>query len=213
LSRGLNFSVAYTNSKTLQRVNFANPQDAEPQKVVAAWDIPQSLQLNGVYELPFGPGKPLAASAPSAIGRIVGGWQISGITRIQEGFPMNFPANAASTGASPRISNRSLDRWFNTCTQLADNTTRNCLGSETPVWTIRQPFTFQTWSTRLSSVRLPPIRNLDVSVMKYNRIGERFNIIFRTDFLNATNTPQFFGGPETNVNNPNFGHIAGVIDQ
>ena len=100
-----------------------------------------------------------------------------------------------------------------TCTQLADNTTRNCLGSETPVWTIRQPFTFQTWSTRLSSVRLPPIRNLDVSVMKNNRIGERFNLIFRTDFLNATNTPQFFGGPETNVTSANFGHIAGVIDQ
>ena len=62
LSKGLNFSASYTNSKTLQRVNFANPQDAQLQKVVAAWDIPQSLQLNGVYELPFGQGKPFLES-------------------------------------------------------------------------------------------------------------------------------------------------------
>ena len=37
--------------------------------------------------------------------------------------------------------------------------------------------------------------------------------MFRVDFLNATNTPQFFSGPITDVNHGNFGRIAGAMDQ
>jgi hypothetical protein len=62
-------------------------------------------------------------------------------------------------------------------------------------------------------VRLPPIRNLDASVIKNNYIHERFDLLFRVDFINATNTPQFFSGPVTDVNNGNFGRISGAMDQ
>jgi hypothetical protein len=213
LSNGLNFSVAYTNSKTLDRTNYANAQDTALEKVVAVWDIPQNLQINGLYELPFGEGKKFGASAPAAVRRIIGGWEVSAISRLQAGQPMNFPTNAAATGADPRLSSRNLDRWFNTCTLLPTGATRGCIGNETPVWTIRQPFTFQTWSTRLASVRKPRIDNLDVSVMKNNPITERINLLFRVDFLNATNTPQFFNGPITDANSGNFGRIAGAMDQ
>ncbi|HYM10245.1 MAG TPA: TonB-dependent receptor, partial [Bryobacterales bacterium] len=211
LSKGLNFSLAYTNSKTIDQTSYANAQDTRLEKVVASWDIPQNIQINGVYELPFGPGKSFGASAPAVVRRLIGGWQVSAITRLQEGFPMNIPSGAVPTGASPRLSNRTPDRWFNTCTLLPNGSTRGCLSGEQPVWTIRQPFQLQTWSSRLSSVRLMGIRNLDASVIKNNKIGERFNVLFRCDFLNATNTPQFFNGPVTDVNSGNFGHIAGAV--
>ncbi len=183
--------------------------------MIAPWDIPQNLQLNGVYELPLGPGKPYGSTAPAVVRRLISGWEISAISRIQEGMPMAFPApfNAVPTGVSPRLSNRTLDRWFNTCTLLPNGTTRGCLSGEQPVWTIRQPFQLQTWSSRLSSIRLPPIRNLDASLIKNNRIGERYNVLVRCDFLNAANTPQFFNGPVAEVNNPNFGRIAGAVTQ
>ena len=171
------------------------------------------MQLNGVYELPFGRGKPFGADTPAVVRRLIGGWEVSGIARIQEGMPMNFPANAIPTGKDPRVSNRNLDRWFNTCTLLANGTTRGCLSGEDPVWISRPQFVLQTWSSRLASVRKPAIRNLDVSVIKNNRISERYNLIFRTDFLNATNTPQFFNGPVTDANSGNFGRIAGAMDQ
>jgi hypothetical protein len=61
--------------------------------------------------------------------------------------------------------------------------------------------------------RLLPIRNLDASVIKSNYIHERFDLLFRVDFINATNTPQFFSGPVTDVNNGNFGRISGAMDQ
>jgi hypothetical protein len=213
LSRGLNFSVAYTNSKTIEKASYANAQDSELEKLIAAWDVPQSLQINGVYELPFGKGKPFGANAHPVVRRLIGGWEVSGIARMQGGMPLAFPANAVPTGADPRLADRSLDRWFNTCTLLAGGATRGCVGGEQPVWTIRQAFVLQTWSSRLASVRRPAVGNLDASVIKNNRIAERFNLIFRVDWLNATNTPQFFPGPITDANSGNFGRIAGAMDQ
>src|SRR6185312_3568331 len=62
LSYGLNFSVAYTISKQIDQANYANPQNTRLEKVIASWDIPQNLQINMVYELPFGTGKPLGAN-------------------------------------------------------------------------------------------------------------------------------------------------------
>src|SRR5262249_9911719 len=72
-SRGLNFSAAYTNSKTIEHNSYANAQDAHPEKVISSWDIPQNLQLNGVYELPFGRAKPFFSDAPAPVRRLVGG--------------------------------------------------------------------------------------------------------------------------------------------
>lgn len=213
LAHGVNLSASYTNSKTIQRVNYANAQDTQLEKVLAPWDIPQNLQLNGVYELPFGAGKKFGANAPKWARGVLGGWQVSAIARLQEGMPMNFPSNATPTGADPRLANRSLDRWFDTCTLLPNGSSRGCVNGESPVWQIRQPFTLQTWSTRLGSVRVPGVRNLDVSVMKHTKIGERVDVLFRTDFLNATNTPQFFSGPVVDVNSANFGRISGAMDQ
>ena len=37
--------------------------------------------------------------------------------------------------------------------------------------------------------------------------------MFRVDFLNATNSPQFFGGPVVDINSANFGRISGTADQ
>jgi hypothetical protein len=213
LSFGLNLSVAYTVQKQMDRVNFANPQDTQLEKVIASWDVPRNLGINGVYELPFGKGKPFGASAPGPLRWLIGGWEVSAIARVYQGMPMNFPANAAPTGLNPSISDPNLSQWFNTCTQLTPTTTRGCQAGQQPAWTIRQPFTLQQWSSRLSSVRLPPIRNLDASVIKNNYIHERFDLLFRVDFINATNTPQFFSGPVTDVNNGNFGRISGAMDQ
>lgn len=213
LSFGLNFSVAYTYSKQIDQVNFANPQDTQLEKVVAPWDIRQNMQINMVYSLPFGKGKRLGANWISPVRAVVSGWTVSSLTRLQQGMPMNFPTNAAPTGLNPALDSPNLTQWFNTCTLLADGTTRGCVGNQQPAWTIRQPFTLQQWSTRLNSVRLPGIHNSDISVMKHNNITERLDLIFRADFINAFNSPQFFSGPITDVNNGNFGRISGASDQ
>lgn len=213
LSYGLNFSVAYTYSKQIDQANFANPQDTRLEKVIAAWDIPQSLQINMVYDLPFGTGKKFGAGLPAPVRQVISGWSFSSLTRLNQGMPMNFPTNAAATGLNPALSDPNYTQWFNTCTLLANGTTRGCIGNQQPAWTIRQPYTLQTWSSRLASVRVPGIHNSDISVMKHNQITERIDLIFRADFINAFNSPQFFSGPVVDVNSPNFGRISGAMDQ
>ena len=214
LSSGLNISVAYTYSKTMDMASFRNAQDTQLEKVVALWDIPRSIQINGLYELPVGQGKPYLASAPVLLRHLISGWEISGIARLQSGMPLNLsPYDAVPTGNSPVYAGQNLGRWFNTCTLLASGATQNCLPGEQPAWTIRAPSVLQTWSSLITSVRNPRIDNLDLSLLKHERIGERIDLIVRCDFLNATNTPQFFNGPVMDVNNPNFGRIAGAMDQ
>ncbi len=213
LAKGVTANLSYTYSKTIERVNYRNAQDSVLEKVVTAWDVPQSLQLNGVYALPFGTGRRFAASAPAVVKHLISGWEVSGIARLQSGLPMNFPGGAIPTGVSPKYDGQNLDRYFNTCTQLANGTTRGCLGNETPVWSIRPAFTLQTWSSRITSVRVPGIRNLDLAIMKRTAITERVTLTFRAEFMNATNTPQFFNGPIQDVNSGNFGRISGALDQ
>jgi hypothetical protein len=213
LSYGLSFSAAYTISKQIDQTNFANPQDVRLERVIAAWDIPQNLQINFLYQLPFGTGKPWGANLAKPLKYAVSGWEFSTLTRLQEGMPMSFPSGAAPTGINPALPNPSYTRWFNTCTQLANGSLQNCQPNDQVAWTIRQPNTLQLWSSRLSSVRLPGIHNVDISVIKHNRIGERFDLLFRTDFINAFNSPQFFSGPVTTVTSGNFGRISGAMDQ
>jgi hypothetical protein len=213
LSHGLNFSVSYTYSKQMDQVNYDNPTDTRLEKVVAAWDVPQTLQINMVYELPFGTGKALGAKLPSPVRYAVSGWTISSLTRLQQGMPMSFPSNAVPTGLNPTVSDPNYTRWFNTCTLLLSGATTGCVGSDQPVWMIRQAYSLQTWSSRLSSVRLPGIHNSDISVMKHNRLSERLDLIFRADLINAFNSPQFFNGPTTDATSGNFGKISGASDQ
>jgi hypothetical protein len=213
LSYGLNFNVSYTISKQIDQTGFANPQDVRLERVIAAWDIPQNLQVNFLYELPFGAGKPFGSSLPGPARWAVSGWQFSTLVRLQEGMPMNFPSGAAPTGINPALANPSLTEWFNTCTLLANGTTQNCHPGEQPAWTIRQANTLQLWSSRLASVRIPGIHNVDISVIKRNHLTERFDLMFRADFINAFNSPQFFNGPVTTVTSGNFGRISGAMDQ
>ena len=209
----MNFNVSYTISKQIDQTNFANPQDVSLERVIASWDIPQNLQINFLYELPFGSGKPMGANLPRPARWAISGWQVSTLTRLQKGMPLPFPSGAAPTGLSPALPSPSYTEWFNTCTQLASGATQNCHPGEQPAWTIRQANTLQMWSSRLASVRMPGVHNIDISVIKRNHLTERFDLIFRTDFINGFNSPQFFSGPVTTVTSGNFGRISGAMDQ
>ncbi len=60
-------------------------------------DIPESLVLNYVYDLPVGRGKRLGSSMNRIEDAVVGGWQVSGITTYQSGFPMAIGAGGNSS--------------------------------------------------------------------------------------------------------------------
>src|SRR4029450_11231539 len=83
-------------------------------------DVANRLVISGIYELPFGKGKPYLNSG-SVVNRIDGCWQLNAIATIQGGLPLvirganNQLANRPnSTGASAKLDNRTPERWFDT---------------------------------------------------------------------------------------------------
>jgi hypothetical protein len=48
------------------------------------------IKINGLYELPFGPGKPWAGNSHGLVSRLVGGWQIGAIFTYFTGAPLTL---------------------------------------------------------------------------------------------------------------------------
>ena len=79
-------------SGTLNAWNF------NQDRASANFDIRHSWVNSGIYELPFGKGKPLANSLGALPNLLVGGWQIDGIVSVQTGCRSPW---ASSRGCSP----------------------------------------------------------------------------------------------------------------
>ncbi|MGH9440456.1 MAG: hypothetical protein ACRD22_21995, partial [Terriglobia bacterium] len=207
LSIGLDFSAAYTWSKNMDDYRFLNPTDPAPSWNIDPDDVPQQFKLSAVWYLPAGPGKRFASSSNPVLGRVIGGWSVSGQLRLEDGRPMQFPSGVAPTGNKETIANQSLNRWFNTCTQTPAGLS-NCQSGEQPAWETLQPFQLVTWSPYLNGIRQPGVHNLDLSVAKTTTIKERYALKFRADFINATNSLQWYENPDISATSGTFGRYA-----
>ncbi|MCL4853833.1 MAG: hypothetical protein KJZ78_20945, partial [Bryobacteraceae bacterium] len=57
-----------------------------------------------------------------------------------------------------------------------------------------------------NTMRGPGVVNLDLSLFRKFRLTEKFNLQFRAESFNLTNTPHF-ANPNANANSSNFGMI------
>lgn len=132
MSQGLQFNVNYTYSTSFDLASDAESVgewSALSGNVVNPWmgnqlsgasDFDLRHQVNGqwVWSLPFGEGRQMASHISKGLDAVIGGWQLSGITRWSSGFPVSastcfcFPTNWQLTGladASTRISGGHFD--------------------------------------------------------------------------------------------------------
>ena len=79
---------------------------AAPQNPFADWDLewahsgretPHNFSLNGIWELPFGPGKKWV-NGDGAAGKILGGWQLNNIFIARSGLPYTVALGATRSG-------------------------------------------------------------------------------------------------------------------
>jgi hypothetical protein len=92
---GLMITNSYTLSRSWDYVN-ENTSIGTPIDFALSWsrsnfDRLHSYTLSSIYELPFGPRKRWMTD--SMAGRIVGGWQISGLFIAQSGTPLTITGN------------------------------------------------------------------------------------------------------------------------
>jgi hypothetical protein len=74
----------------------------------ADFDRRHVLTVTGIYELPFGQGKPFLSSAHGILQSIVGGWSIQGFNSLQSGEPFSVTSGAKTSNFSAASSRAAL---------------------------------------------------------------------------------------------------------
>jgi hypothetical protein len=225
---GLYMLVSYTNSKLISDASdntqqlggswnatqgVISPYEKVRARTLSSDDVPQVLSAAFVYDLPFGRGKKYANQG-GAVNGLVGGWQLAPILHWSTGTPMWFRSGACEVVPQFR-QNCLLGLVKGQNPFLQDPNSYN--PSKGPLLnaaafeplTAFQPagacpgctgvFGYTGIGPRISNLRGPNAKDVDFSITKNTRIGERVNFQLRFGFFNAFNQHYFFNA--TNVNN------------
>ncbi|HVU46780.1 MAG TPA: TonB-dependent receptor [Terracidiphilus sp.] len=106
-SGDLNLTAVYTWAKSLDDKSaaagvgatgagyqgFMNNQNPQLDYGPSDFNVSQRFVASYIYQLPVGRGKKVLGSVNRAADAIVGGWQLSGITTFQTGFPFSVTAS------------------------------------------------------------------------------------------------------------------------
>jgi len=100
-----NASTATFRAREDQSGTVRDPRNRNLQKGVLGFHRTHSFNSHGVWSLPFGPGRLLGSGAPSALARIIEGWQISTIFSWVSGTPISVTAGTLQTIAANDVAN------------------------------------------------------------------------------------------------------------
>jgi hypothetical protein len=214
-SRGMSFVGGYTFGKSIDTASGLNgtsqPQDnynLRAERGLSDFDIRQRFVLSGNWELPFGPGRRWMRAGAAA--RLFGHWDLSNILTLQSGQPLTATLATALSGtdsngtdrpdliANPDLpaGQRTPSRWINTDALVAPPIFYDNLG----------PYSIPGNEGR-NVITGPGLASWDMSLQRQARLSERLNLVFRSDFFNLTNHPNF-DRPGLIYGTSNFGNIS-----
>lgn len=212
MGQGFTFLASYGLGKTLEQTNFLNSQDfnfANPdssrleKRSANQIDLPQKFTIAGVWDMPFGKGRPFGGNWSAPVNFIAGGWAVNANITYQSGWAVDYPNAAQTVAGSAKLDSgqQTLDKWFDTSKWINPAT-----GRLTPAL---PAFTLRTFPTLFSDVRVPGYQNWDISASKYFPIYEKIRAQFRFEMVNAFNRPWYTGliGGGNDVTNANFGRL------
>ncbi|HEU4389139.1 MAG TPA: carboxypeptidase-like regulatory domain-containing protein [Blastocatellia bacterium] len=212
---GYTLNVSYTWSKLLEQTSFLNESDTVYEKRLSDSDIRHRFVVSGIFELPFGRGRKLGNDWHPALDAVVGGWTFSAIYQAQTGRPLTL-GNVAFFGdlrtLNADIKGETANRVFDTSGFYFTDAPVQTNGVVDPAKQradrrIQLANNIRTLPSRLPWFLGQGLNLWDISAVKNFRITETVRIQLHTDFLNATNHPEF-NNPELNPTNSNFGKVT-----
>jgi len=191
VSAGSLLGLSYTLSKA---VNYADNSDSgltwnweplwERNRALAGFDRTHNLQLYGVYEFPFGPGKRWATAGLPA--RLAGGWQTNAVVSAVSGSP--FTVTSSGTSVNAPGNTQTADQVLPTVAILGGIGRGNSYfdpSAFAPVTEVR----FGT--SGRNSLRGPGLVNIDASLFRDFVLAERRTLQFRVEVFNLANRPAY----------------------
>ena len=206
---GLFTQASYTFSKSINDIpeRYAgrgdtpvDPDNLGFSRATAEYNRPQWLVVNYVYQLPVGQGRQFLSSGLAS--RIIGDWQVSGITTYGSGLPViiTAPNNTNLPGITaladrlhdPHLKNglQNPGEWF-----------------DTTAYGIAAPYTTGTGNRVEPDLRGPSYGNWDMGLTRKQQFGEGINLALRFEAFNTFNSRNL-GNLDGGVTDGTFGQIT-----
>jgi outer membrane receptor protein involved in Fe transport len=181
------------------------------ERALSLFDRTHRFVFSYVYQLPF------REDQQGFAGRLLGGWQLSGITTLETGVPLTITNGVDADGLGGALDRPDFNpngRKNVRAVPLATSPTgyinpdtanrepinpADAMYITLPAHTGAQPL--RTGTLGRNTERSPGITNFDVNLQKRIRLTERFNLELRTEFYNIFNHPQF-GSPSISPFSP-----------
>jgi hypothetical protein len=209
-SGGLLIKSAYTFSKAIDDATYSdwteytwNASSAfDRNRALASHDTPHNFQFAAVYELPFGSAKKWLSTGTSS--KIFGGWQLNGLFAAYSGRPFQLTASDSSLNMpgnlqTPDQVKENVEVFGN----VGDDGTYFDTSAFARVTEVR------FGNVGRNTMRGPGVVNLDASLFRNFAVTDKYQLQFRAEISNLTNTPHF-ANPNGNVNSANFGKVLGT---
>ena len=195
----ISFIAGYTYGKSLDNASGLDgtdqPQDNYNMRAeygLSDFDIRQRLTFSSIWQLPFGSGGRWASQGAGR--HILGDWQLASIVTLQSGQPLTAVLSTALSGtqsngtdrpdliANPNLpgGQRNPDRWFNTNAFVPPPIFTDSLGE----------YSIPGNEAR-NVITGPGLADWDAALQRRFRLTEQLNVVFRADFFNVTNHPNF----------------------
>ena len=217
MSHGIQADAHYTWSRTRDMGTHSNGggqtmdnYDIWRDYGPAIWDIPHRFVASYLYDLPF-----LKGSSQPIVRYVVAGWQVSGVTTVQSGSPVNI--TLSTDRANIGISGQQRPDLVGPVPSLScvEDPARapqpmNCF--DPSAFALPAQFTFGNASRNL--LRGPKSVTTDLSLMKNVPLGGTATFQLRVEMFNVFNNVNF-GNPNAVFGSAAFGRItsAGAMRQ
>ncbi|MFN7930237.1 MAG: TonB-dependent receptor [Blastocatellia bacterium] len=245
LAKGLSVSGNYTFSKSIEEATqLPGQQDSTASYIddvaklknrsLSFADRPHRLTISGVWELPFGKGRPLLSNVNTLTDIFLGGWEMAGSYIFNSGRPWQLPGNVDIVdpnyfnvdsnrvvkgvqyiqGAKPCVAQYVKDSAGNYVRDASGKatyaltSTSVAAGCTSAAFVIREQYQTRVLPIRDAHIRRPSFEQIDINFSKNFRIGEKMRFQFRAEAYNLFNTPQYDERAyDTNTSSADFGGI------